>query len=159
MLTFKKILWPTDFSEPSYEALTMADELARHFSAELIVVHAVTPVPSYPTPGISPGAAAVPEQFDISPYIREMEESAKKSLNEVIEKRISKEAVVRPLVSLGEPADVLTRLVDEENIDLIVIATHGRTGWRRFIFGSVAEKVVRLATCPVLTIRGEDQDS
>jgi nucleotide-binding universal stress UspA family protein len=159
MLTFEKILCPTDFSEPSYEALTIADEMARHFSGELLLVHAVPPVPSYPAPVVAPGAAAVPPQFDIPTYTREMEESAKKSLDEVIDKRISKETAVRPLVSRGDPADVLTRLVPEENIDLIVIATHGRTGWRRFVFGSVAEKVVRLATCPVLTIRGEDQDS
>jgi nucleotide-binding universal stress UspA family protein len=88
-----------------------------------------------------------------------MEDSARKSLNDVIEKRLSKETVVRPLVSCGEPADVLTQLVTVENIDLVVIATHGRTGWRRLIFGSVAEKVERLALCPVLTIRGEPEDS
>jgi universal stress protein A len=58
----------------------------------------------------------------------------------------------RDLVSTGEAAPEILRIAQQEHVDLIVIASHGRTGWRRLVHGSVAEKVVRQATCPVLTI-------
>ncbi len=58
----------------------------------------------------------------------------------------------RDLVTTGEPAPEILRIAAEEHVDLIVIASHGLTGWRRLVFGSVAEKVVRQAPCPVLTI-------
>jgi len=60
---------------------------------------------------------------------------------------------VRQIVVLGGAADEIIRISGEEKVDLIVIATHGQTGWRHMVFGSVAEKVVRLAPCPVLTVR------
>jgi nucleotide-binding universal stress UspA family protein len=60
---------------------------------------------------------------------------------------------VHPIVAYGSPADEIVRIANEENIDLIVIATHGRTGWRHLVSGSVTEKVVRIASHPVLTIR------
>jgi nucleotide-binding universal stress UspA family protein len=66
---------------------------------------------------------------------------------------VPKELHVRQIVALGEAADEIIRISEETKADLVVIATHGQTGWRRLVFGSVAEKVVRLAPCPVLTIR------
>ena len=142
MLPFKKILYPTDFSEASYQALKAANELAAHFSAELSIVHVVSPVVQT-SPDFAPGALA----------LQEMEASAEKSLQEVVKQRVSKELHVRQIVVLGEAADKIIRMSEEEKVDLIVIATHGQTGWRHLVFGSVAEKVVQLAPCPVLTIR------
>jgi len=152
MLPFKRILCPTDFSEPSYEALRVASELALHFSSELLVLHVVQPIPvaNVPPP---PPATAAPMAFNISSYRQELEEVSKRSLKEVVEKWVAKGINVEQTVLQGEAADQIIDAVDKQKIDLVVIATHGRTGWRKFIFGSVAEKVVRLARCPVLTIQ------
>ncbi len=152
MLPFKKILCPTDFSEPSYEALKVANELALHFSSELLVLHMVQPIPMANVPP-PPPATAAPMEFNISSYRQELEQVSKRSLQEVVEQRVAKGLNVHPIVVQGEAADQIIDAVDKQKIDLVVIATHGRTGWRRFIFGSVAEKVVRLAPCPVLTIQ------
>ena len=140
MLPFKKILYPTDFSDASYEALKAANELALHFSAELFLVHVVSPVVEA-SAGFSPVGLA------------QIEASAEKSLQEVVEQRVSKELHARQTIVLGVAADEIIRMTEEEKADLIVIGTHGQTGWRHLVFGSVAEKVVRLAPCPVLTIR------
>ncbi|MFH1302072.1 MAG: universal stress protein [Planctomycetota bacterium] len=146
MLPLKKILCPTDFSEPSYEALKAANEIAACFSAELILVHAVTPIPVIPIHDD-------PTSFNLPLYEKEMETSARKSLDQVASEKISRDINIRTLVIQGEPASQIVRLATAENTDLIVIATHGLTGWRKFMFGSVTEKVIRLATCPVLSIR------
>jgi nucleotide-binding universal stress UspA family protein len=121
MLPFRKILWPTDFSGPSYKALKTANELASHFSSKLNIVHVITPMPP-------------------------------------IDKKISKKIAVHAIVTNGNPAVEIARIAESENVDLIVIATHGTSGWQRFFFGSVAEKVVRIASSPVLTIRGPQKD-
>ena len=148
MLPFKKVLSPTDFSEASYAGLAVANELALHFSAELLVVHVVAAVP-LPIMDSGEGLGG----FDVSSYQLELEASAKNSLQELLHQRVSKELRVRPLVAYGDAANEVVRIAEAEQVDLIVIATHGMTGWRHFIFGSVAEKVVRHATCPVMTIR------
>ena len=145
MLPLKRILCPTDFSEPSYEAVKAANELAVHFAAELTLIHVVSPIPALPTPEAASG-------FDVLSYEQEMEVYAKTSLERVMKERISGEVKVSTMVKLGSAADQIVNTAATEGFDLIVIATHGLTGWRRFVFGSVAEKVVRLAECPVLTI-------
>ena len=147
MLPFKKILWPTDFSEPSYEALKTAHELALLFSSELYIAHVVTPLPPL---------VEIPQdrpKFDVPSYLDELQLSAKKSLQEVIDKKIEKKLAVHAIVLHGDAAVEVTRIAERENIDLIVIATHGTTGLRRFFFGSIAEKVARIASCSVLIIR------
>jgi len=147
MLPFKKILWPTDFSEPSYEALKVAHELALHFSSELYVVHIITPLP--PVVEVPPGRP----KFNVSAYLNELKLSAKKSLQEVIDKKIDKRLEVHAIVRHGDVAVGIDRIAKREKVELIVIATHGTTGWRRYFFGSIAEKVLRIASSPVLTIR------
>jgi universal stress protein A len=147
MLPFKKILCPTDFSEPSYEALKVANELALHFFSELVVVHVVSPVP------LVPATPAVPVTFNIPEYQQDLETASMKTLEDVVKKRVPEKIWVRTKVVLGVAADQIVQIADEENVDIIVIATHGQTGWRRLVFGSVTEKVVRLASKPVLTIR------
>jgi len=145
MLPIKKIVCPTDFSEPSYEAIKAAGELAFHFGSELCVLHVVSPVPLIPM-------GAEPSGFNVSLYERELETSSKRSLEEIINQMEWKDLKVRLIVLRGNAADEIVRAAEGENADLIVIATRGRTGLDRLIFGSVAEKVVRLAKCPVLTV-------
>ena len=147
MLPFKKIACPLDFSEPSYVALTAAMELANHFSADLLLIH-VTPI----VPALSP-AVARPRAFDVVAYQDDLNKSSLEALNDLIRQRLPAGTPVVPLVVPGEAAAEIVRLTAESQVDLIVIATHGHTGWRRLMFGSVTEKVVRLATCPVLTIQ------
>lgn len=145
MLPIKKIICPTDFSEPSYVGLKGANELAEQFSAELLIVHVVSPFQFYPSPE---GVAG----FNVSAYLEEMVNASQKSLNEVARDRVSPNLAVRTVVLQGNPADQIIHLAGSEKADIIVVATHGWTGWRRFIFGSVAERVVRHASCPVLTV-------
>jgi universal stress protein A len=148
MLPFQKILCPTDFSEPALHALKRAEELARHFGAAIIVAHVIPPVPgphSFPDPQAN-------FNFDLPLYQQELAVHAEKILKELVSHQISPEVRTRDLVTTGEAAPEILRVARQEHADLIVIASHGLTGWRRLVFGSVAEKVVRQAPCPVLTI-------
>ena len=148
MLPYRRILCPIDFSEPSYTALQRAEELARHFGAELLVAHAI---PTLPGPHLF-ADPPVATSFDVSLFQQELALNAEKMLKEVVSHRISPEVRTRDLVTTGEAAAEILRVAGQEHADLIVIASHGLTGWRRLVFGSVAERVVRLAPCPVLTI-------
>jgi nucleotide-binding universal stress UspA family protein len=145
MLPFKKILCPTDFSEAAFLALKRAEEMARHFAAELIVAHVIPPLPgphSFPDP-------QAPLNFDVPLFQQELAIKAEQMLKDLVSHH---KVETRNLVTTGEAAPEILRIAQQEHADLIVIASHGLTGWRRLVFGSVAEKVVRQATCPVLTI-------
>lgn len=145
MWPFQKILCPTDFSEPSYEGLQRGVELASHFGAELLVVNVVPVIPPLPP---DPNFA-----FEVPEYERALHADAERKLSEIVQQRIPTTVKAQAVVAHGDAADEIVRIAQEEGADLIVIATHGLTGWRHLVFGSVAEKVVRLAQCPVLTIR------
>ncbi len=147
MLPIRKILCPTDFSEPSYKGVAVAEELAAHFGAELILVTAVEPVhfameAEYPTKDWAENLQ------------KEMVRQAASSLEKVKKEKISAGIPTRLSVVYGNAAEEITGLAKKEGVDLLVIATHGWTGWRRLVFGSVAERVVRIAGCPVLTVTG-----
>lgn len=147
MLSFKKILCSTDFSEPSYAGLEAACDLARSYSGQLILVHVVEPIPT----------AAVPigdhSGFNVAVHQRVLKENAEGSIRQVVRERLPKEVPVKTVIAEGDPANQIVRVAATEEVDLIVIATHGRTGWRHVVYGSVAERVVRLAGPAVLTIR------
>jgi len=145
LLPFRRILWPTDFSDASYEALQAANELASHFEAELILLHVVHPIAVVPGP--------VPGQFNGPAYQRSVEAHALKTLQDITKKKVSDHIKVRTGVLIGPAANAIVDSAIKEEADLIVIATHGETGLQKLVFGSVAEKVVRLTTCPVMTIR------
>ncbi|MBN1572819.1 MAG: universal stress protein [Deltaproteobacteria bacterium] len=145
MLTIKKILCPVDFSEPSYEALRIAGELASNFSAELCVIHVVTE-------NINFDGLVNILSLDVKSIQQRILEKYKKKLKKVIEKKVSMNVRVDPIVFEGNPAGDIVKIAELENPDIIVMATHGQTGWRHLVFGSVAEKVVRLTKYPVLTI-------
>jgi nucleotide-binding universal stress UspA family protein len=145
MLPFKKILCPTDFSEPALVALKRADELARHFSAELLVMHVIPSLPGPHTYADPPLATS----FDVPIFQQQLAIQAEQMLKDLV---TSHKMRVRDIVTTGEAAPEILRIAEKERVDLIVIASHGEKGWRRLVFGSVAEKVVRQAPCPVLTI-------
>jgi nucleotide-binding universal stress UspA family protein len=150
MLPFKKILCPTDFSEPALVALKRAEELARHFAAELIVTHVIPPLPgphSFPDPQAS-------LNFEVPLFQQELAIKAEQMLKDLV---FQLKGRTRDLVTTGEAAPEILRIARQEHVDLIVIASHGLTGWRRLVHGSVAEKVVRQATCPVLSIPAPHQ--
>jgi len=146
MLPFKNILSPTDFSEHSYKAIKVASELALHFSARLVVLHVVSL-----TPLIT--GEMEPTNFDVRSYQQELEKDARQQLQDVIKKLVSKDVKnFVPMIISGSYSDEILRVAREEKSDLIVIGTRGRTGVAHLVLGSVAERVVQLAPCPVLTI-------
>lgn len=150
MIEFKRILWPTDFSEPSLHSLEKAEQLALHFGAELLLTHIVAPIPVI-------AASEAPMALNVPQYQKELETDAKERLNEIQSNKVSEEVRSRVLIRHGDAAERIDEVAKEEGADLIVITTHGWTGWRHMVFGSVAEKVVRMAPCPVLTIRTPEQ--
>lgn len=140
----KRILCPVDFSEFTRETLNYAEEIAKRFSADLIVLHAI-PNLNYYTPYesfIFPDSMLSVE--------KKIEEEAKKDMDNLIR---DSEIPVKRLIKWGIPHMTILETIKEENIDLVVMATHGRGGIEHIIMGSVAEKVIRKSPCPVLIIR------
>ncbi len=145
MLPIKKILCSTDFSEPSHLGIEAANELAMNYSAELLIISVI--IPLYPV-----GAPGIPPAYKVENHYEEMEQYTSRKMEQLEKEKISTGVKVQKFIAHGNAADEIVKRAEREKVDLIVIATHGWTGWRRFIFGSVTEKVLRLATCPVLVI-------
>jgi len=151
MLPFRRILITTDFSETSLEALPVAVEIASHFDAELLLVHILpvdTPTPWDIPPYADFGLASLP----LPEYEAQVRQEVERRLAMVAAKQVHG-VKVRGLVGRGDAAGEINRMATAEKADLIVLATHGWTGWRHLVFGSVAEKVLREAPCPVLSVR------
>ena len=146
-IRLQKILLPTDFSDYSAAATKYACELATKFDAELHLLHTLeTHLDS--TPGFVMGLA-------LPSYITESKAAAEKALAGVLDpKWAAGRTVIRAVVE-GSPKVAIIRYARQQDIDLIVLATHGRTGLPHVIMGSVAETVVRTAPGPVLTVRPE----
>ena len=140
MLPFKTILFATDFSPPSQVAFEVAAALARDYRARMIVIHVVEPT----TMGFSEYAAYVGPEEDKGAAMTRLQAIKAPSPTVTIEYRLLE----------GDPATVIAESAEETDADLVVMGTHGRTGFTRFIMGSVAEDVLRRAPCPVLTVRG-----
>ena len=151
LLPIRKILWPSDFSEASYEALDRALELCAQLSSELVAVHVVPDIPRILLSESEAEKTVYPAE--LKRYEQELHKAARQRLHAVIQQRVPKEIKSAVIVTHGDPACEILRTAEGERVGLIVIATHGLTGWRQLVFGSVAERVVRVATCPVLTIR------
>ncbi len=140
MLPIKTILHPTDFSELAGHAFHMACALARDYGARLIVCHVYQPPPvAYGEFGVTP------------PPPEDAPESLRERLAHI---HPAEEGVdVQHYLLEGDPADEIIELGRDSQCDLIVMGTHGRTGLGRLLMGSVAERVMRRAPCPVLTIK------
>jgi universal stress protein A len=156
MLPIRKILGSTDFSLAGYPAVLAASELAGHFGAELVLLHVVQPAPAVPFVP-SERMVMLPGGPETEKYERDEQNRSLVELNRLVVERLPKGISCRTLVRVGSAADEIVRLSESEDVDLIVIATHGRTGWRHLAFGSVAEKVVRTAVRPVLVVQSPSQ--
>lgn len=148
-LRLKKILVPVDFSEFSGKALKYAVRFAEQFQATLILVHVVEPV-HYPESIIIPPAMETTNQDRLKLARTTLAEFAKQQVPAGLES----ECIAR----LGQPYSELTAVARDCEADLIVIATHGHTGLKHLLLGSTAERVVRLAPCPVLTVRAHEHE-
>jgi nucleotide-binding universal stress UspA family protein len=95
--------------------------------------------------------------FHIPAALKAMQETAEKTMADLKQRKMLSDISVRTKVISGKPAYEIVNLADEEKADIIVITTHGESGWQKFLFGSVTEKVIRMATCPVLTIQQPEQ--
>ena len=142
---FRRILWPTDFSELAKGALPHAVGLAADAGAELVILHVFTPPPPYSMPEIAGEVWA-----DLQ---KKQRAAAEEGLRRLAEQVKSPRIQTRTVLAEGAPFDQILRTAERLQCDLIVIATHGHTGLAHALIGSVAENVVRRAPCPVLTVR------
>ncbi len=145
MIQFSKILVPIDFSDYSLQALKYASEFSKIYGSKIILVYVVEPV-IYP-PDLSIGQIALPT------LSYQIDDKAKEELSRVAKEYIPSELDVTAIVKLGKPYIEIIDLAKNEDVDLIIISTHGHTGVEQILFGSTADKVVRKAPCPVLTLR------
>lgn len=135
----KTILFPTDFSTASDAALVHAESLARQMNARLLIVHVEEPPLAYGGGELYYG---LPEPS--SERILKMLEDVKPSDPSV---------PYTHRLTMGDPAGEVVRMASDENAEMIILGTHGRTGMTRLLMGSVAEAIVRRAPCPVLVYR------
>ena len=149
MSAINAILYPTDFSEYSRVAIPLAMDLAKHYSAELHCLHVVDTAQEY----FMEAGYVVPLQ--VGPVDTEqLRKLAKDHMNEFANEHMSEmNGTVRKAVVLGKPFEQIIRYAREENVDLIVIGTHGHSALASMLLGSVAEKVIRKAPCAVLSMR------
>ena len=146
-IRLQKILLPTDFSNYSAAATKYACELATKFDAELHLLHTLE-IRTDVTPDFAMG-------LTLPRYINESKAAVEKSLTGVLDPQWSAGRKVVHAILEGSPKVEIIRYARQQDIDLIVLSTHGRTGLAHVIMGSVAESVVRTAPCPVLTVRPE----
>ncbi len=151
MISIKKIICPTDFSERSYHALKQAGDLAEHFKAELIVVHVVSPIPEIEVPMHS-------ATFNVAEYQEYLHDESEKILEKAMAEMVPTGVDSRTVISKGKVADRIERIAEEEEADLIVMSTQGHSAVGRILFGSVADHVVRHSLVPVMTIRAEEKE-
>jgi len=146
-VSYRRLLCPVDASPCSGVALRAALDLAERFDARVLVLHAYS-VPAHIEPGVLVWAAVGPR-----PIWQLAEEQATAEIEQLLaELGDAGRARIDVHVEAGDPALSIVQATHRESIDLVVMGTHGRTGARRMVLGSVAERVVRLARCPVLVI-------
>jgi len=156
MIRLKTILLPTDFSQPSSAAVPYACDLAEVFGAELHVLHVIhdlaTEVPDFGMGLAFPGYLEhLPERM------QKLEEAAIHQLSDVLPEGWNKTRIVLA-TRKGPPFQRIIEYAREHQTDLVVMGTHGRGMLKHTLLGSVAERVVRKAPCPVLTVRADDHE-
>jgi len=144
----ERILVPVDFSDPSLQALDYAIEFGQRFKPEFVVLHVVETI-YYPLSGDMYGPG-----YDVGRVYQELERAGREQLARVAAKLRKRRLTARTLLSIGSAHRVIVETAKKLKADLIIMSTHGRTGLSHVLMGSVAERVVRNAACPVLTVRG-----
>jgi nucleotide-binding universal stress UspA family protein len=139
MLAIQTILHPTDFSERSEFAFRLACSLSRDYGARLVILHVAEP----PTAVAAEGVLMPPPTIDLEPLRERLQQLRPEDPKVVVEHCLVQ----------GGAAEEILQVAQERKCDLIVMGTHGRTGLGRLLMGSVAEQVVRKASCPVLTVK------
>jgi len=143
---FNTILCATDFSDFSNHTVGYGVALAKEFGARLIICHV-----------IDLSSVAIYGEFQLDPVGQQnriMEDA-----NVQLEALAGDQPVTwEPLISVGKPADEISRAVEEQNIDLVITATRGRSGFKRLILGSVTERLMRTLTCPLLVVRSPENE-
>ena len=158
-LNFKRILCPIDLSSFSLEALQLATRLTSASDATLYILHVIdNPFDEIYMTRITQADPASIKLYTQEPLRRSKIMKSTMEHSEVILKQFCHDTIdhlakVRYLVSTGVPFEKILDAAEDHRIDLIVLATHGRTGIKRLIIGNVAERVVRHAPCPVLTVK------
>ncbi|MBP1686634.1 MAG: uspa protein [Deltaproteobacteria bacterium] len=147
-MAIKRILVPIDFSKDSLDALTYATQFAASFGADVTLLHVVEPI-YYAAPTDIYTANA-----NIAALLEQQRRVAETQLGRIASSLEKKGQRVRAAIKTGAASKVIVDSAKKERADLIIMATHGRTGLAHMFMGSVAEKVVRSAACPVLTVRG-----
>jgi nucleotide-binding universal stress UspA family protein len=143
----KTILVPTDFSPHSEKALEVAKRLVKLTGGKIHLLHCFR----INVGGISPYGIAVPEEFS-----RELREAAAKKIED-LEQRIAADGIeVEAHITSRFPSQAVSDLAEELGADLIVMGTRGTTGLKHILLGSVAERTLRIAPCPVLTVKETD---
>lgn len=146
MFAPKKILVPTDFSEPAEVAFEYAKDIARRHHSTLVIVHTVE-VPVYPGNITTMGDELMATR-------KVLFERSDATLGEIAQNLQNDGFIVETKTLYGtNPADEIVCFAQVNRVDLICIATHGRSGWKHLMLGSITERVLRKALCPVLTVR------
>jgi len=140
----KKVLWPTDFSSSAEKALPYVTDITQKYGAEIHVLYVIEDIAHH---------ESWYGDFDkthVDKLMQWADKSAKKRLNQVCEKYLDSCPLYVKHVAVGDPAQEILKLIEKENVDLVVMASHGTKG--NFRFGSVAEKVLKNSPVPVTTI-------
>ena len=147
-LALKKILVSSDFSPASDNAFKYALRFSQHFGAQLHVIHVLEPV-------LSPQFAGLPE----APALSEKElATAEKKLRAWTDSAGAAGVAAKLVLRNGWPAHEIVEAAKDLDVDLVILATQGLTGWKHFCIGSTAERVVRAAPCPVLVVREKEHE-
>jgi universal stress protein A len=149
-IALKHILVPVDFSPLSKKALQYALRFAEEFNAEVKLLHVIEPdaPPSFDGFMIPPPVASNGTRAQCKKRLKQLANSA----------RTAEVNSIQSALRIGLPAQEIVDAAKELDVDLIVIATHGYTGWKHFAIGSTAERVARAAPCPVLVVREKEHD-
>lgn len=147
MIEFRTILVPIDFSDHSEKALTTATALAQKFHARLHLLHCY----QIHVGGVSPYGVALPANFD-----REVREAAERHLSDWAQKPRGAGLDVATTVTPIFASEAISNTAQEIGADLIVMGTRGLSGLKHVLLGSVTERTVRIAPCPVLTVKESD---
>jgi len=148
-MKIKRVLVPIDFSKQSLKALDYGADFAKSLGAELVTLFVIEPI-YYAVPDLAGAAAGV-----AGGLLDEQRKSGQQQLERLQARYAKRRIKLRALVQTGTPYQAIVDTAKSIKADLIVLSTHGRTGFSHLLMGSVAERVVRTAECPVLTLRAK----